>query len=462
MLLQYPLMQKAVIGIDFGTTNTVAAVIDRAQNKAMVLPLDPNYSNPNILRSIIYFTKDGRKLFGAEAVNQYNFDVANQAAARKETIKTGKFIKITSDPSSKSGYKPDKIVEEVYEADVTNVGRLLQGVKSLLGKEHLKTITIFNDKYTVEEIVAIFLSEVRERLSAALNEEVTRAVIGRPVTFVGENDELAEKQLRNAGRMAGFTEVELQLEPIGAAYDFSASTTKPQKVLVFDFGGGTLDLSVVTFPNQKVIANHGIPLGGDLINSRIFLEAVASYFGRGERYGLNQLPIPENIYRRLQNWFSISLLKTESFASSLENFSYKNTDPQSLENLRALVFSNLGFKLYEEIDRVKKTLSKTDQATLRFEMSESFIEEQLLRPELENIIAEDLENIESLISKSLDDAGLKASDIDVVAMTGGSSLIPAVQDILARRFGREKLKANDTFTSVAAGLALYADRPWRS
>jgi hypothetical chaperone protein len=425
-----------------------------------LLPIDRSSKNPYILRSVVYFNLEQKCLFGAEAVRQYNHDVAHQQAAQKKIVRTGNYIKIASDPSAKSGFKPDKIVEEVYQAEVTNVGRLLQGVKNLLGREVLDSISIFNQPYKVEDIIAIFLCELRKRISQSLGQEVKQAVIGRPVTFVGENDQLALKQLRSAALKAGFSDVVFQLEPIGAAYDFQTKIKQQQQVLVFDFGGGTLDLSIVSFPSEKVVVNQGIALGGDLLNSHIFQAEFASFFGKGEKYSLNQLPMPRNIYQRLNNWFSISMLKTKSFAGSLENFAYKNTNPESVENLKALVFNNLGFQLYEEIDRLKKNLSTQDREAFSFKMPQAFIKKDLTRSQLEKIISKDLKQIDRLINRTLASASISESEIDLVAMTGGSSLIPAVHNLLAKRFGQDKLKRRDNFTSVASGLAIYAQNAW--
>jgi hypothetical chaperone protein len=447
-------MKNNFYAIDFGTTNTVAAFLDE-NNQPQLIKLDEKSDNQNILRTVIYVSKKGKFLFGKSAIDTYNSDVAKQKAGKRKLIKTGTMIKVTSDASATSGYKPDKIVEQMFESEVTDTGRLLQGIKSLLGNESLKEVDIFGNKYAIEELVGIFLTQVKTKADKFTGTNVTKAVIGRPVRFVGKNNKLAEKRLISAAKLAGFKKVVLQMEPIGAAYDHGMDADKKANILVFDFGGGTLDLSVVKLPQMEVLANEGMTLGGDLINSRIFLEKISAHFGRGKTFGVNAAKMPESLYQQLQHWYSISLLKTEMFSQSLDTFSYNHSDPKAVDNLRELVFKNLGFSLYEAIDKMKKTLSQKDIAEFDFKHPSVLINENMLRGELEEILANDLAGINQLIISILKNAGISKEDIDLVLLTGGSSLIPVVRKLLIGHFGEEKLKDRETFTSVASGLAVY-------
>jgi hypothetical chaperone protein len=232
--------------------------------------------------------------------------------------------------------------------------------------------------------------------------------------------------------------------------------TKNKTVLVFDFGGGTLDLSIVRFPQKEIIINSGIPLGGDLINSNFFYEKIAHYLGKGGKYGNKNMTIPDALYLKMKNWYAISLMKNSDFYGSIDQFSYMNSDPKKVRDLEMLVSYNLGFKLYEEIDRLKKALSFQQENTFSLPLPNSEIIEMVQRHELEEIIKNDLLDIHKLIETTLKNAGLTTDQIDEIVITGGSSLIPSVINILSENFGSNKLSNRDTFTSVAAGLALYA------
>ena len=449
-------MKKQFYGIDFGTTNTVVSFIDDNEN-VRIVPIDEKSQNQFVLRSVIYFSKDSDISFGQDAVNRYNQDVSMQKAAKEKVIRTGNLIKVSSDATATSGFKPDKIVEQVFETEVTNTGRLLQSIKSLLANNTLSEINIFGKAYTIEKLIGIFLKEVKARADKFTGSNVKKVVLGRPVNFVGKDNKTAEKRLIKAAKLAGFTEVLLQLEPIGAAYDYGINTKSKHTALIFDFGGGTLDLSIIQFPEMKVLVNKGIPLGGDLINTQIFSEKIARHFGRGETYGINSLNIPESLYQKLQHWYAISLLKTERFNQSIDEFSYNSSDLKKIENLKNLVFQNLGFSLYENIDLTKKLLSVKKKADFKMDLTDPNIHENIKRKSFEKLIASDLKEISILMDESLVEAKLKYSDIDSLVLTGGSSLIPAVRKLLEKSFGEKKLNIRDTFTSVASGLALYAD-----
>src|SRR4029079_8563661 len=103
-------------------------------------------------------------------------------------------------------------------------------------------------------------------------------------------------------------------------YDFGSKAEKPQTVLIFDFGGGTLDISIVRFPEKKVLSNVGLPIGGDLFNAKIFEKKLSPFFGSETRYGPNKAFMPSYIYLSLRDWYKATLLKNEKFDEQMEHF----------------------------------------------------------------------------------------------------------------------------------------------
>lgn len=446
---------KLAYGIDFGTTNSTISVVDTL-GRPKTLNIDPGAPNPAVMRSVIYISPKMEFLFGKPAVDAYLTDVALGKGSKKKIIETGRMIKL-SQPANAGGFVPDKWVPEILEIEESEGGRLLQALKSNLSNEQIMHVNLFGQPKPIEWVVGQFLREMKERADRILGVSIDKVLLGRPVEYVGGNNEFAIARMKKAAEIAGFKEVEFEYEPVGAAYDYGIDVKTNQTALIYDFGGGTLDISIFKFPEKKVLANVGLPIGGDHFNSEIFMAKLAKYFGSEAKYEMNKQNLPRYIFDSLENWYQISLLKTEMFARHLESFRFMCTDIKALDALKSLVFNNLGFGLYEEIERVKKELSNKDSDTYRFQAKDIDIAELMTRMSFEEIIKNDLVEIERVLKRALTKAGIEAKDLDVVATTGGSSLIPVVHQQLIDMFGKEKIKESDAFTSVASGLAIKAN-----
>jgi hypothetical chaperone protein len=305
-------------------------------------------------------------------------------------------------------------------------------------------------------MIGMFLGEIKKRADEIVGEDVSSVVVGRPVEYVNGNNDFAVSRMKKALELAGFKKFEFEFEPIGAALDYGINIKEKQTAMVFDFGGGTLDITIFTLPEKKVLANVGLAIGGDHFNSQIFMEKISKHFGHDSLYGEKKLSLPNYIFDSLKNWYRISLLKTNEFAESLKDFRFMNNQPEKIRALESLILNNLGFALYEEIERTKKGISREDWEIYRFIGKNINIEETVSRREFEQIIYRDLEDIKATINEALSLAKLTARDVDFVATTGGSSLIPRIQKLLFDTFSKKKLISSDAFTSVASGLAIRA------
>jgi len=441
-------------GIDFGTTNSTIALVNEI-GKIEQMAIDRQSPNPAIMRSVVYVSPKMQYLFGAPAVEAYLVDVAQNQETKTKPIFTGRYIKVSGDSTS-GGISNDQFVPEIIQVSESDNGRLFQSLKSSLSSNLLKSVNVFGEAMTLEMFVGNFLGEMKKRADEIVKQNVTKAIIGRPVKYVGGNEQLAMERMEEAAKIAGFDEVVFEYEPVGAAYDYGVSVNETQICLIFDFGGGTLDISIVKFPERKILVNVGLPIGGDYFNYKVFESQLAVYFGKGSRYGMYKHEFPNSLFRELKNWYRISLMKNEAFGKSLEHYDFMNTRPATVKALRSLVFNNLGFGLYEEIERVKKNLTDKEEDKFLFKAELIDIDSQISRVDLEEIISSDLSNIDNLINQAILEAGIEIDDIDVVATTGGSSLIPIVKNHLNQKFGKGKIKNSDTFTSVAKGLALRA------
>lgn len=438
-------------GIDFGTTNSTVVCVDK-NGELTKLAIDPSASDKAVMRSVIYADQGGNFLFGKAAIDAYLLSVATSKSSTKQTVFTGNYITVSDD----TGH--DKIVPEVLDIDVTQSGRLLQSLKSGLSRQAIKKVNLFGKVYLIEEIVGLFLKELKQRADKLVGTNVTSAVIGRPVEYVGGNNQLAIARMTRACQIAGFTDVSFEYEPIGAAYDYGVGTSKPQNVLIFDFGGGTLDISVIKYPEKQILISAGLPIGGDSFNAEIFKGKLVEYFGSQIVWGDAQQGLPRHIFLSLEKWYEISLLKNRELIDSFEQFRYQCSDKVALTHLKSLIINSLGFSMYEEIERVKKNLSTKDKELYSFRAGDIDLQKFIERVEFERLISDHIKNIDHFIRSSLASINLKTEDIGIVATTGGSSLIPVVQNLLIKLFGSDKIKHSSTFTSVAAGLAIIANQ----
>lgn len=443
--------KKIRYGIDFGTTNSTVAYVDK-NNQIIKIPIDPESENPFVMRSIIYASPDGQFVFGKSAIDAYLLSIAENKDKSKKTIFTGNYINVNDEKGH------DKQVPEIVNIDVHNGGRLFQSLKSALSNESINNINVYGKIYKIEELVGLFLKEIKNRADKIVGQQVTSAVVGRPVKYVGGNNKLAIKRMVKACKLAGLVHVDLEYEPVGAAFDHGVKIEEHQNVLIFDFGGGTLDLSIINFPAMKVLLSSGLPIGGDHFNSKIFMNKLAKFFGSEATWGEKSLEFPRHIFDSLKSWYNISLLKTNEFANTLDSLGYNCSDRKSLKRLRSLVSNNLGFSMYEEIERVKKDLSNKQIGLYKFNNKDIDIETKITKKEFELIIKDDLDEIVKFINNSLKRANFKTKDIDIVVTTGGSSLIPIIQNLLVNIFSTNKIQRSDEFTSVASGLAVMANK----
>ena len=440
-------------GIDFGTTNSSVAFYK--DGKSEVLKIDPASDNPYVFRSVLYIKPESEEiLFAYEAIEEYIKDIAKNEAKEIKQVFTGRYIKKDKDIIGDSGWSGTEMVPEIIKVEVGGEGRLMMSLKSAISSKLITNLNIYGRFYSFEKLLSLMIGEMKRRADEITGEDVKSLVLGRPVKYVGGNEDIALGRMREAARIAGFENVEFEFEPIGAAWDWGLETEENETIMVFDFGGGTLDLSVVKFPEKEIIANDGVPIGGDLLNSRLFEERISEHFGSKAKYGEAEMGFPSAIMMGLKNWYNISQLKTESFLQMLYKLRDSSSDKKAVDKLISLVRNNLGYALYKSIDEAKMELTKEIKSAYKLKEKDIDIEDIVTREEFEKIIAEDLVAINELIDKLYMEIGLRK--IDYVVTTGGSSLIPAVQNLLKLKFGEEKVRSKDTFTSVARGLALRA------
>jgi hypothetical chaperone protein len=428
-------MTAAAIGIDFGTTNSsIARAKATGEVELAHFPYLGGVSTS--YRSLLYLEQ--MKERGVKALKSW------------------------SGPEG---------IEQYLAAD--HKGRLIQSLKSFLSNRSLQSTEIFGRKYTLEELIGRMLRDLREKAASQFGEPISKAVVGRPVRFVGaeseEEDRYAEDRLRKAFHIAGYESVQFEFEPIAAAHFYESTLDHDELILIGDFGGGTSDFSLVRVgPSIRrrgrsaadLLGNAGVGVAGDSFDAKLIRHLMSPALGAGTdmRSMKRLLPVPSWIYGKLERWHHLSFLRAKDVMDLLNRIKTDAMEPQKIAALIHLIKEDLGYQLHQSVQAVKYDLSNNLSATFRFSDGIIDVTPKVKRSSFEAWIAEELKQIECCLDSLLKTSGVHPKDVDAVFLTGGSSFVPAVRRVFATRFGEQRIRTGNQFTSVAWGLALTGSR----
>jgi hypothetical chaperone protein len=449
------------IGLDFGTTNSGAAVFDGKRVRAF--SLDPLSHDPAVMRSTLYITREHQVYVGQEAVDVYYRENIGRPSRMLHQY-VGEIEITLGDVGSVKGYPvgPSTIVRDVYAlVDELTPGRLIHSLKSALASNYQGT-TIFGRYYELEELIATYLREVRRRVEAETGRTVDGVVLGRPVHFIEsggeEENERAEQRLRRAAEMAGLSDISFELEPVAAALHYELTAGEPQNVVVFDFGGGTLDITVmhVGEPGQRqVYATGGVGVAGDVFDQRIIEEVVLDHFGRGSTWGEDAAPFPSQYTDALIHWQAIPELSRPETLRFIRQAQQTSSHPKQLRALESLLVNNYARRMIDEVERNKIALSDAPFAVIELQGEDIDIWQPIARSQFETFISSAARRVEDCLLDTVARSGLCADEIDRVVRTGGSAQIPCFIEMLERHFPGQVV-LSDVFSGVTAGLAIRA------
>ncbi len=345
-----------IIGIDLGTTNSCVAVFEGGEPVVI-----PNPEGARTTPSVVAFTKSGERLVG-------------QVAKRQA---------------------------------ITNPDRTISSIKREMGRDY--KVTIEDKSYTPQEISAMILQKLKSDAEAYLGTKVTEAVITVPAYF----SDAQRQATKDAGKIAGLDVKRIINEPTAAALAFGMDKEEDQKVMVFDLGGGTFDVSILEISGGvfEVLATNGNNrLGGDDFDKKI-IDWIAEQFKS------------ENGIDLRQDKMALQRLKEAAEKAKIE--------------LSGVTTSNINLPFI------------TADAT-----GPKHFDANLTRAKFDELTADLVEATMIPTRKALSDAGLSVSQIDKVILVGGSSRIPAVQEALKSFVGKEPFKGINPDECVAMGAAI--------
>ena len=343
-------------------------------------------------------------------------------------------------------------------------GRLMRSIKSVLGT------SLFNDTTRVKrealkfsEILGRFIAELKRRSEASLGHEIEDIVCGRPVRFVDDDDKAdaeAQRQLEGAVQAQGFRHIEFQFEPIAAALDYEQQVKGEELGLVADIGGGTSDFTVIRLSPERarradrksdILATAGVHIGGTDFDRLLSLKKVMPLMGYGTETADGKRPLPSAPYYDLATWHRINRLYNQKTLLELHSTCQEARFPDLVAMLIALVEDRQGHRLAGRVEEAKIALSEAPQTAFRFMTRDVKLEAPISVEELDAALDNATASIAAAIGRTLTAAGVPGSRIDTLILTGGSTRVPAVGNMLRALFPAARAVETDAFGSVGLG-----------
>jgi hypothetical chaperone protein len=429
-------------GLDFGTSNSALAVSDGATVR--LLPIDP--IGGDTMPSVLYVRRDGSVSVGHPAIRSFLTDNRERGPARREFKPLG-ITMASSNPRQKT-------VEATILADVSSPGRLFQSLKTFLGDPLLSHTSVFGDEKGLEDLIAMILDGIFQRAEQLTGTRPTAATVGRPVEFVGGAgvEERARTRLEQAARLAGLDDVRFVEEPVAAAF---AADVPAGLALIFDFGGGTLDLCVTHRDKGeiRVLGTAGVDVAGDRFTQLLIDQLVAPHLGAEKQWGPKGLILPRFITSAIGDWRALSALNEKPILDALDDLQALGAPKRELAALRSAIELQLGYEIFASVDATKIELSAVQLALFSFHRAAVDIDQQASRRAFEVAIAPLLTRVDAALDQVLERSDTPADRIVEIVCTGGSSAIPAARAMLKGRFKNADLRDAAAHTAVAAGLA---------
>lgn len=411
------------IGLDFGTTNTVATTL-----------------TPKGGVEAVHFAHDNEAFDAFRSV--LCFSESDDAPGRRINVDAGPWA-------------IDRFLELGGEC------RFIQSFKTFAASPLFTDTLIYNRRLKFEDLLAAFLRQVRTHAGIDFP---TRVVMGRPVSFAGASPDeaLARTRYEAALRAVGFEEIHHVYEPVAAAYWFAQRLNADATILVADFGGGTSDFSVVRFTvgasglGYTPLAHTGVGVAGDAFDYRIIDRVVARAFGKDSEFMSwgKILPVPNGYFTKFARWNELSVMRHSRDYRELQQLLRDSLDPDRIRAFLAFLDADAGYAMYRAVSAAKMQLSQAEQGVLSLHVAGVDIERTIKRSEFEKWIAPELDEIAACVDRALAQAGLTETQVDRVFLTGGTSFVPAVRAQFEDRFGAAKIETGDQLVSIAYGLSL--------
>lgn len=413
-------MSHFVAGIDFGTTNSSAAISDGGAPRMVDLE-----SGHDTIPTALYFPeKSSAVYFGRDAQKRYT------------------------------------------DGDMD--GRFMRSIKRILGSDIMRGGTVINGRpVKFETIIGYFLQHLKKKIDAAAGMNVDAVVMGRPVHFRDNDptgDARAQDELERIARSAGFKDISFQYEPIAAAFAHEQGLQSEKLAFVADIGGGTSDFTIIRLSPSRsgnldrsadVLANTGVRIGGNDFDKALALHAFMPCFGMGTEYKAydKTITVASSPYFSLATWSSVNEVYNYKTLNMVRGYTVWGLEIEKVKRLYEIIERRLGHKNLDYVEQAKITLSSQSDVSMRLDFLSDAPIINTTRNVFENSILADMKKIEAAVLECIAQAGVKNTDIELVILTGGSTEIPYVSHVMQSNFPNAEISASNKMASVGLGLA---------
>ncbi|SEK70088.1 molecular chaperone DnaK [Stigmatella aurantiaca] len=377
--------KEPIIGIDLGTTNSCAAYVDESGNVKLIPYKGGDYTIP----SIFAIDDKGNELIGFEAKRQWQLNPRNTIYGAKRLVGRG------------------------YKSDIVETMKKVVAYSMRPGKKNDVVLDVGKKEFTLQEVSAKILNKIRDVAANHLKVPVKRAVVTVPAYF---NDR-QRQSVKDAGKLIDLEVVRIINEPTAAALAYGVGKGLKEKVVVYDLGGGTFDVSIIEIRDRVFEVKA---TGGDIFLGGIDFDNA----------------IIHHVLKDFASKTGIDLA----------------TDPVAMQRIKDLAErTKIDLSAREEVPFNIPFITMTSQGQpLNIEM-------KFTRRMLEQLTNQHIDRSLQIVARVLVDSGLSTKDIDQVLLVGGQTRMPIVQDRLTKFFGKPPSKGVHPDEAVAIGAALYAN-----
>ena len=414
-------------GIDFGTTNTIAALAEDCKQPHLVALEKKEVTIP----SALFFSADKKIYYGRQALRMYS-----------------------------NG----------------ELGRCMRSLKRVLGSELMSQGTnLYGKKVPFTNIIEYFLQNVKKKIDKHAGANVTNVVLGRPVHFVdydSKGDIRAENELREIATNIGFKNIEFQYEPIAAAFAHERFINGENLACVVDIGGGTSDFTILRIGRDliakndrkdDILASTGVRIGGNNFDKDLSLKCFMPLFGYGSLQGGKSkydkiISLPTVPFHNMAEWSVINSMYCYKELNFAKKMLFNAIEKEKLRRFVDLIEKEQGYTLLNTVEKTKIALTNllNTNVALNFVADKPIVSAS--RTDFEASLSWDMQRIFEQIDECVRLAQIKPKDIQLVILTGGSTEIPLIQQCISEYFPNAELSSTNRMARVGLGLAYDAIR----